>query len=316
VQRFLSFPDVEIVACVDPKAEAAAAVAQMTAKARGTEPACFASPEEALAAHTPDAVAVFTPHTLHFPHALAALDAGAHVLIEKPMVCLASEADALIAKAQEKEKVLAVAYQMRGLPLFRRMRESVQDGALGELRAAAVLLTQDWIERVTASKRTWRFDPALSGGGELMDSGSHLMDVLLWAVGEEPEEVFAFTNNLQLDVDVLSVCALRFSGGALGSFTVSGDAPGWTSSVTLTGTEGTLLMRSDQLVLMRKGADPETLDVSLKPGADATPAVNFVRAVQGKDAPLCPARDALPVVRTTEALYRSAAEGRPVRVGQ
>ena len=75
---------------------------------------------------------------------------------------------------REKGKVLAVAYQMRLRPAFQRLRDIIRSGALGELRVVAALLTQDWIERITASNRTWRFNPALSGGGELMDSGSHL----------------------------------------------------------------------------------------------------------------------------------------------
>lgn len=314
VQRFLSIPDVEVVACADPNPAAAEAVVNLVAKARGVAPSCYTMPEEVLAKHPLDAVGIFTPHTLHFPQALASLQAGAHVLLEKPMVCTTAEAEALVAAAREKRKVLAVAYQMRLIPIFRRLRQVIQSGQLGTLRAVAATLTQDWIERITASKRTWRFNPALSGGGELMDSGSHVLDILLWTSGLEPEEVFAFTNPLHLEVDVLSVSALRFRGGAVGSLTISGDAPGWTCSLTFTGTEGTLSLRDDALLLLRKGAEPEVFDEgrTLPPGV--SPALNFVRAIRGEETPACPGEEALPVVRTTEALYRSAAEGRPVRL--
>lgn len=316
VQRFLSLPEVEIVACADPNPAATDAVSQAVERARGTKPACFASPEEALAARAVDAAAIFTPHTLHFPHAIAALNAGAHVLLEKPMVCSVADAEALVERAREKGKVLAVAYQMRLRPAFQRLRDIIRSGALGELRVVAALLTQDWIERITASNRTWRFNPALSGGGELMDSGSHVLDILLWATGLEPEEVFAFMDNRHLEVDVLSASSLRFRGGVLGTFTISGDAPGWTSSLTFTGTEGTLIVRDNTMVLMKKGAEPEVMDAVLELPAGASPAENFIRAIRGEEAPVCPGEGALPVVRTTQALYRSAAEGRPVRVGE
>jgi len=315
VQRLLSVEDLDIVACADPKQEAVEAIAQKVEDARGSRPDCYSSPKEALAEHQPDAVAVFTPHTLHFGHAMAALEAGAHVLMEKPMVCTAADADALIAKAEQKQRLLAVAYQMRSAPIYREMRQMVQDGLLGELRAVAVLLTQDWIDRIKASGRIWRFDPALSGGGELMDSGSHLLDVLLWSLGTEPEEVFAFVNNLGLDVDVLSVSSFRFPGGAVGTFTISGDAPGWTSSLTLTGTEGTIVLTPNRMTVARKGVDTEVREIDMKLPADAGPALNFIRAIRGEEGLLCPATDALPVVRTTEALYRSAEQGAPVRVG-
>ena len=83
---------------------------------------------------------------------------------------------------------------------------------------------------------------------------------------------------------------------------------------TFTGTGGTLALRDDSLVLVRKASAPEVLGEAraLPPGA--SPAVNFIRAIQGEEAPVCPGEEALPVVRTTEALYRSAAEGRPVRL--
>ncbi|MDH7569117.1 MAG: Gfo/Idh/MocA family oxidoreductase, partial [Armatimonadota bacterium] len=194
VQRFLADADVEIVACADPNPAATEAVAAMVGKARGVTPRCFDTPEAALAAGAVEAVGIFTPHTLHFTHAMAALEAGAHVLLEKPMVCAVAHAETLVAKAAAVQRVLAVAYQMRLLPAFQNARRLIRSGALGELRAVAVTLTQDWVERITASGRVWRFNPALSGGGELMDSGSHLLDLMLWASGLEPEEVFAFTD--------------------------------------------------------------------------------------------------------------------------
>ena len=92
-------------------------------------------------------------------------------------------------------------------------------------------------------------------------------------------------------MDVLSASSLRFRGGVLGTFTISGDAPGWTSSLTFTGTEGTLIVRDNTMVLMKKGAEPEVMDAVLELPAGASPAENFIRAIRGEEAPVCPGEE-------------------------
>ena len=111
VQRFLENPEVQIAACADPNPAAAAAVVGMVVKARGTEPLVFTSPEDLLAATTPDAVAIFTPHAFHFAQAMAALAAGAHVLLEKPMVCTVADAEALVDKETLNEDEFEAFFQ-------------------------------------------------------------------------------------------------------------------------------------------------------------------------------------------------------------
>lgn len=311
VNRWLKDMNVQIVGCADTKSAATQAVAEMVEKARAMTCARFSDVGEMLRAVKPDVVGVFTPHTLHFSQAMLALRAGCHVLIEKPIVTSTADGNALVAEAQRRKLLVGCSYQMRGIPAHRRIKEMIAAGELGEIRLVSILLTQDWIARVIASHREWRFDPKLSGGGELMDSGSHMVDLMLWLTGLRPVSVFAYLNNKDLAVDVLSSCALKFDNGALGTIAISGDAMGWVSNLAIVGTQGTALIRDDGVFLKRKDGEPyQPVSAEGIPAVD--PNTNFTAAVMRGEPLLCPAIEAVRVITLTEALYRSAAEGRPI----
>jgi predicted dehydrogenase len=199
---------------------------------------------------------------------------------------------------------------MRGIPVHQRVKQMISGGELGEIRLVTILLTQDWITRVIASHREWRFDPKLSGGGELMDSGSHMVDLMLWLTGLRPASAFAFLDNKDLAVDVMSSCSIKFANGALGTVAISGDAPGWVFTLAISGMQGTVLIRDDGVFLKRKDGEPYTTITA--DGAAIDPNANFTAAVTRGEPLLCPAEEAVRVITLTEALYRSAAEGRPI----
>ncbi len=311
VTRWLKDMSVQIVGCADPKPAATQAVVNMIEKERGMTCPQFVDGAAMVRAVKPDAVGVFTPHTLHFPHAMSALKAGCHVLIEKPIVTATADGNALMAEAARRKLILGCAYQMRGIPAHRRVKQIVSAGELGEVQLVSVVLTQDWITRVIASHREWRFDPKLSGGGELMDSGSHMLDLMLWLTGLRPLSAFAYLDNRDLAVDVISGCALKFANGAMGVIAISGDAAGWVSCLTISGTQGTVLIRDDGVFLKRKDGEPYA-PVSAEGIAATDPNANFTAAIAGNEPLLCPAEEAVRVITLTEALYRSAAEGRPI----
>ena len=310
VSRWLKDMSVQIVGCADTKPAATQAVVDMIEKARGMTCTQFADATEMIRATKPDAVGIFTPHTLHFAQAMTALKAGCHVLIEKPIVTTTADGNALVAEAQRRKLVLGCSYQMRGIPAHRRVKEIISAGELGEIRLVTILLTQDWITRVIASHREWRFDPKLSGGGELMDSGSHMVDLMLWLTGLRPASAFAYLDNKDLAVDVLSSCSLKFQNGALGTIAISGDAIGWVSCLSVCGTQGTVLIRDDGVFLKRKDGEPYAAVTA--EGAPLDPNANFTAAVTKGEPLLCPAEDAVRVITLTEALYRSATESRPI----
>jgi len=159
LDAFTDLPGVEILAGADPVADARDSFARDFG-ARG-----YRSYEELLASHANelDAVNVATPHALHFEQAMAALDAGLSVHLEKPMVTDLGDALRLTEAAAHADATVQVGYQRHFDPRFRAMRETVQSGAIGEVVGANCFLEQNWIRPVSG---TWRTDPSLSGGGQ------------------------------------------------------------------------------------------------------------------------------------------------------
>lgn len=256
-----------------------------------------------------EAVVIATPHTCHYQHIRDSLDAGLHVLVEKPMVCRVDHAKDVIARAKRKKKVLNIAYQRHYDPGFRYAKKLIGDGKLGDITYVTAMQCQNWY----GLKDSWRGDPALSGGGQLNDSGSHLLDVLLWVTDLIPDEVFAYINNIEARVDILSALSVKFEGGALGNIAVVGHAPGWREDVSFYGLDGAALFLRDGRLLLQKRRQP-VVDVTGKLKYRNTISRNFVRAIQGKEEPQVPGVCGLRVTQLTQAAWESAKKGCAVAV--
>lgn len=263
----------------------------------------FVSMEAMVEAGGLDAVYLVTPHTLHLPQMELAFKAGLHVACEKPLCHTVADCLRAIAARDAADTVGLLSYQRHTSAEYRWVRKQVMDGAIGTVQQASVLLCQEW-KRFTAN--TWRQVPALSGAGMLLDSGSHMLDALLWCTGLEPEAVCAQVEFRGTPVEINCSASIRFRGGALGSITVCGDAPGWREEFTVWGTEGMILLRDGKISMVDKsGARLAVEDV---PGG-STPDQNFIDAILGKDEVHSPFESGLAVMRLTEAVYRSAEQG-------
>ncbi len=139
--------------------------------------------EEALADPEVTAVYVATPVALHYPQTMAALAAGKHVLCEKPTALNVVQVETMIATAQAAGRQFGVAFYRRLYPAVGRARELLRQGAIGQPILVWVTC-HGWFNEEEVSHRAWLFDPALSGGGPLMDVGSHRIDVLNYLFGE------------------------------------------------------------------------------------------------------------------------------------
>jgi predicted dehydrogenase len=256
-----------------------------------------------------DAVVIATPHTSHYEQIRDSLDAGLHVLVEKPMVCRVDHAKDVIARAKRKKKIVNIAYQRHYDAGFRYAKKLIADGKLGEISYITAMQAQNWY----GLKDSWRGDPALSGGGQLNDSGSHLLDVMLWVTDLVPREVFAYINNIEARVDILSALSVRFEGGALGSIAVVGHAPGWREDVSFYGMNGAALFMRDGRMLLQDGRQPP-VDVTDKLKYRNTISRNFIRAIEGKEEPQVPGICGLRVIQLTQAAWESAKKGRAVAV--
>ncbi len=183
------------------------------------------------------AVIVCTPHDRHLPDALAALEAGKHVLVEKPIARTLEEADGMIAAAAGAGRVLMVAENFHYMPAFRHVQHLLDSGCLGALREIHL------VARGYRRHAGWRCNEEVTGGGALIDGGIHYVHNLRWW-GGEPRRVFALRPPQTLTdlegEDSVSLLA-ELPGGVLGFLSNSIGAPGlprfqWS---TITGVEGT-----------------------------------------------------------------------------
>jgi predicted dehydrogenase len=265
-----------------------------------------------------DGVVIATPHTLHFEQIMTCLDRGVHVLTEKPMVCSVADAKAVMSKAARKRRVLMISYQRHFFPAFRYARQLIAEGKIGKVTFIAALQAQEWLR---GTKGTWRQEPRLSGGGQLNDSASHLIDSMLWVTDLTPQTVYAQIDNRGSKVDILSALTVKFKGGALGSMAVVGDAPGWWEDITFYGEEGAIYIRDNRLILQdyaatRKSGWPKsrTRDVTDKCKYKGNFDRNFVDSILGKSEPQTPPIWGLRVIQLTQAAWESAASGKPAKV--
>ncbi|GAA3405026.1 Gfo/Idh/MocA family protein [Paenibacillus hodogayensis] len=249
-----------------------------------------------------DAVLICSPHTMHFRHARQSLEAGMHVLIEKPMTCSSKEAEELIACAAGHGKVLQVSFQRHFLPPFMYIRSAIADGVIGKLTSVTAALHQDWKR---AQEGTWRQRPELSGGGMLMDSGSHIIDVLLWTTGLTPTQLSVQLECHGAPVEVDTLTAIRFAEGAVGSMNVIGLAPlsKLKEAYAFIGERGGIFYDNGSVTLHLNGQEP--IEPAL-PEAVTDPDRSFVDAIRGKHEVVVPGEYALKVVRFTEEIYASA----------
>ncbi|BAT59617.1 putative 4,5-dihydroxyphthalate dehydrogenase [Variibacter gotjawalensis] len=166
--------------CANPMAEA-----EVFAKQYGGT--AYDDWRELIADSSVDAVVVATPHHLHAPMVIAALEAGKHVLVEKPMALSVAECDAVIAVSRKANTTLMVGHILHFAKPCLVAQDILARGELGRPLAASSSLVKFWMEE---NRRGWHLDPA-TGGGMLMTAGIHALDALLWFMGGEVKQISA-----------------------------------------------------------------------------------------------------------------------------
>jgi len=188
-----------------------------------------------------DAVAIVTPNHVHFGPAKAFLEAGIHVICDKPLTTTVEDAVALAGIVKKSGLIFGLTHNYTGYPLVRQAKEMVAAGELGRLRVVQVEYAQDWLTtRVEATgnkQAVWRTDPAQSGpAGSLGDIGTHAYNIACFVTGLRCEQVAAevsiFVPGRRLDDNVQML--LRLEAGARGML--------WASQVA-TGNENNLRLR-------------------------------------------------------------------------
>ncbi|TVY11729.1 Gfo/Idh/MocA family protein [Paenibacillus cremeus] len=289
--------EVEICAIADPSPHNRAAFAEKFGLQAVPQ---FEDYQQLLQAAKLDAVVICSPHTLHYRQVTDALNAGCHVLIEKPMTCSSQEAEQLLETAKQAGKVLQVSYQRHCQPEFMYMKSAIESGVIGKLTSVTASLYQEW-KQGTAG--LWRQVPELSGGGMLMDSGSHIIDVLLWTTGLTPVEVQPQLHLQGTPVEIDSFTSIRFAEGAIGSLNIVGFSPCWHETYVFCGETGGIFYDNGKITLRRWKQPPETPQL---PERTTNQDRSFIDAIQGRHEVLVPGSFALKVVKLTEMIYQAA----------
>lgn len=203
---------------------------------------CYASFEEmakaeAARADGVEAVSIVTPNHMHYPAAKAFLEAGIHVICDKPLTSNLSDAMKLAELVKNSGRLLVLTHNYTGYPMIRHARQMIAEGALGTLRVVQAEYPQDWLTEAVASKQAdWRTDPSKSGaGGALGDIGTHAYNLARFVTGLELDRLSAdlssFVEGRQLDDNAHVM--LRFKGGAKGMLWASQVAPGHENGLKL-----------------------------------------------------------------------------------
>ena len=278
-----------------------------------------------------DLALVLAPHPFHAEYSIASLHAGKHVLVEKPMAVQVAEADAMIAEADRRGLVLAVAFQQRTRREVREARRIVAEGSLGELRRADVLAT--WPRRSAYfTTAPWRGSWRGEGGGVLINQGQHDLD-LLCHLGGGPVRVIGWTRTWLHPVETEdSVQAMvEWPGGATGSIHISTAEFDEAQRIELTGTRGRLRLLSGRLEVAY--SDDDFREYATSPGDPfAPPAAGELRTIDGGGGdhvdlyrdlahaleagrpPIAPGREAATPLELANAIIYSSHTGEEVRL--
>lgn len=325
LQWLAAIPEARVVALVDPLPEAIErAKTQWLRSDDASNVQTYADHRamlDAVADHV-DAAIVLTPHAHHYQPIHDCLDAHLHVLSEKPLATNSHDATELIKLARQRGRILMTAFQFPLLAPYRYAREMISggsDGALGQLEFVSASLSMDW----TGIDTPWRTDRELAGGGALLDSGSHLIDLILYLSGARPVKVMALTDNRASAVDIVSTLNIQFDGAFIGSISMIGHGP-WEWNIKFVGTKSALIFRDVEDLLHIDASD---YDKPLKSQRKAnrlphidqlpptiTPADAFVHCALADDLGASNGDRALAVLHVVEAAYESARTGKAVNV--
>jgi predicted dehydrogenase len=236
--------------------------------------------KEVARADAIDVVAIVTPNHVHHGPAKAFLEAGIHVICDKPMTTNLADALDLVETVRRTGLVFGLTHNYTGFPMVREARERVQAGELGKLRMVQVEYPQDWLttrlEETGQKQAAWRTDPAQSGGGAIGDIGSHAFNLAAFVTGLEAEQLCAELSTFVAGRKVDDNCniLLRYAGGARGMLWASQVAPGNDNALRLRvyGDKGGLAWHQEQpdfLELFPLGQPPRKI-VRAQPSAGAS----------------------------------------------
>ena len=304
---FLANPDTTVaaVADVDPDTTAMAGRELSVPQAKR-----YTEYNSMLAGSDLDAVVIATPNGLHHEQLLAALDRDLHVFCEKPLATTVADALEMLARVDETEETVMVGYQRHLNPAYDLARDR---WALGDREPTFITgeLTQDWREYYEAMDE-WRMDPDLSGGGHLLNVGTHVVDAILWTTGLTPTAVTA-----QIDfhddgrvLDKQAAMIVEFAEGALASIADTGVAARTREHIHVWDGQGAVYLDGRDWE-SRTGRAIDSEGTEHDPYHGSSPSISdaFLAAIRRDRAPPATVHDGFRATVVTLAAYESGRRG-------
>jgi predicted dehydrogenase len=303
-----------------------------TATARFPGVPAFTESEALLRSGLIDAVLIATPHFSHTSDGIAALKAGLHVLVEKPISVHKADCERLIAAFQPGKQIFAAMFNQRTDPLYAKLRDLIQSGELGALRRIQWTVTNWFRPQAYYNSGGWRATWAGEGGGVLLNQCPHNLDLWQWLFGM-PAHVRAFAtlgryHAIEVEDDVTAY--FQYRDGTTGVFiTSTGEAPG-TNRLEVAAERGRVVIENDQIAFTRneipmsefsrtttKQFDrPPTCDVAIPIHGRAPQhngiLTNFVDAILDGASLLAPATEGIHSVELANAMLLSSLENETV----
>jgi predicted dehydrogenase len=229
-----SLPESEFVAVCGRTEEKAKAFAEKY------QVAAFTDVREMLAKSKAEAICVCTPHPEHAAPTIAAAQAGAHALVEKPLASSLADCDAMLAAARANKTIISTVCQRRFYPPAQRIRRAIDEGKIGQPVLGTATMF-GWRDEAYYKSDPWRGSWKHEGGGVLVNQSPHQLDMLIWYLGEI-EEVFGYWANVNhpyIEVEDTAIAVVRFKNGALGNILVSNSQnPAISARVSVHGATG------------------------------------------------------------------------------
>lgn len=279
----------------------------------------YADASDLLQDETVQAVIVSTHSALHAQFAIAALEAGKHLVLEKPMALSLQEADDIIRLADAKGLLVQVCHQLRYRPLMQTIKQCIDRGSLGRLHMGVATIrlqrSEDYYQEAKW-RGTWDQD-----GGMLLNQGIHLVDLLQWFLGDAVQVYGRMTKGpMQKQTEDVAAGIVQFASGAIGVIEANTIAQpnNFDNAITLFGDEGTISIGGIRMNEVRRWY---CTDGSLPPKEEELQAnehvlmyESFIRAIQGDRRKLISASQGKKALEIIFALYNSVRGGQPVNL--
>lgn len=262
-----------------------------------------------------DAVLISSPHDLHVEHCEAAFNAGKHVLLEKPIARDLHEAQAIMNAAEKAGTVLMIGHLQRFNPVNYTIKQLIDNGELGHCLSARV----DHYQNFNPPATSWWRDKTKSGGGSVIGSGVHRLDLLRWFLGE-PVSVYARSVDMpeRLEAEACAHAIISFENGAIAEFSINWCVYQYiyAEALSLTGTNGTICTSASKVCANQDALKMSKKDVDGGAMKDVIPYTcktmydHFADCVENGEKPLTSGLEGYKTLQLIRAIYRSIETGK------